>query len=187
MRCERSTPDTTSLSNYRLIRGPLVAGTSLHVGSRTAQRGAVGSMPWITTARGDGSALFEFPLDCEERLVQRLELVEQVFLARCRATWTGGFLGEGVDLLSELMHPALRVRQVCSLLPALDPYRVAGGISIGNPPNGGSHSLSHWQSILEVIYPFRTMLSGSDLLAKAKEMGDPAKVTWCVPVGRYPA
>jgi hypothetical protein len=68
-------------------------------------------MSWITTARCDGSALLEFLLDGEESLVQRLELGEQVFRPLCRATWTGGFLGEGADLLSELMHPAMGVLQ----------------------------------------------------------------------------
>jgi hypothetical protein len=69
-------------------------------------------MSWITTARSDGSALLEFLLNSEESLVQRLELVEQVFLALFHATWTGGFLREGADLLSELMHPVMGVRQV---------------------------------------------------------------------------
>jgi hypothetical protein len=69
-------------------------------------------MSWTTTSLTNGSALLEFPLDCEESLVQRLEFVEQVFFALCRVTWTGGVFGEGADLLSELMHPAIGVRQV---------------------------------------------------------------------------
>jgi hypothetical protein len=69
-------------------------------------------MSWITPARGDGSALLEFLLDCEESEVKGSETGNQLFLALCRATRTGGFLGEGADLLSELMHPALGVWQV---------------------------------------------------------------------------
>jgi hypothetical protein len=86
-------------------------------------------MSWITTAIGEGSALLEFLLDCEESLVQRLEPAEQGFLALWRAVWRCGFLCEWAYLLSELMHAAMRARQVCSLLPALDPDRIAGVVS----------------------------------------------------------
>jgi len=43
------------------------------------------------------------------------------------------------------------------------------------PQTGDLIAVEHRQCIFEVLYPFITMLTGADLLAKVKEMGDASK------------